>query len=64
MMIGLSVWAVREPGKKQKKVGRKSQSRDKPRLRRAAAGDVTSTKLGTLGDPWDVITLAKFGLVI
>jgi hypothetical protein len=23
---------------------------------------VTSTKLGTLGDPWDVITLAKFGL--
>ena len=31
-------------------------------LRRAAAGDVTSTKLVTLGDPWDVITLAKFGL--
>jgi hypothetical protein len=61
MMIGLSVWAVREPGKK-KKVGKKSQSRDKPPLRRAAAGDVTSTKLGTLGDPRDVITLAKFGL--
>jgi hypothetical protein len=60
MMIGLSVWAVREPGKK--KVGKKSQSRDKPALRRPAAGDVTSTKLGTLGDPWDVITLAKFGL--
>jgi hypothetical protein len=60
MMIGLSVWAVREPAKK--KVGKKSQSRDKPPLRRAAAGDVTSTKLGTLGDPWDVITLAKFGL--
>jgi hypothetical protein len=62
MMIGLSVWAVREPGKKKKKVRKKSQSRDKPPLRRAAAGDVTSTKLGTLGDPWDVITLAKFGL--
>jgi hypothetical protein len=61
MMIGLSVWAVREPGKK-KKVGKKSQSRDKPPLRRAAAGHVTSTKLGTLGDPRDVITLAKFGL--
>jgi hypothetical protein len=60
MMIGLSVWAVREPAKK--KVRKKSQSRDKPPLRRAAAGDVTSTKLGTLGDPWDVITLAKFGL--
>jgi hypothetical protein len=60
MMIGLSVWAVREPRKK--KIGKQSQSRDKPPLRRAAAGDVTSTKLGTLGDPWDVITLAKFGL--
>jgi hypothetical protein len=61
MMIGLSVWAVREPSKK-KKGGKKSQSRDKPPLRRAAAGDVTSTKLCTLGDPRDVITLAKFGL--
>jgi hypothetical protein len=47
---------------KKKKGGKKSQSRDKPPLRRAAAGDVTSTKLCTLGDPRDVITLAKFGL--
>jgi hypothetical protein len=62
MMIGLSVWAVREPAKKKKKVRKKSQSRDKPPLRRAAACDVTSSKLSTLGDPWDVITLAKFGL--
>jgi hypothetical protein len=62
MMIGLSVWAVREPSKKRKKYEKSHKVVTNHPVRRAAAGDVTSTKLCTLGDPWDVITLAKFGL--